>query len=65
MSKSLFLVLNIIYFGFNFFVIPYLPNPILFGWLPLHMLCFFGSAPVSSIIWGIYYHSFFATQKDI
>lgn len=65
MSKSLFILLNIIYFGFNFLIIEYLPNPILFGWLPLQMLCFFGSAPVASIIWGTYYRKFFAGQKDL
>lgn len=65
MSKGLFVLLNIIYFGFNFLVIEYLPNPILFGWLPLQMLCFFGSAPIASIIWGAYYRNYFAKQKDL
>lgn len=65
MSKKVFILLNILYFGFNFFVVEYLPNPILFGWLPLQLLCWFGSAPVASIIWGAYYKGFFANQKDL
>ena len=65
MSKKVFILLNTIFFAFNIFVIAYLPNPILFGWLPLQMLCFFGSAPVASLIWGAYYVGFFKTQKDI
>ena len=64
-AKALFAIVNVLYFGINFFVIEYVPNPILFGWLPLQMLLWFGSAPVASIIWGIYYRKFFATQKDI
>ena len=65
MSKTVFVILNIIYFGFNFLVVEYLPNPILFGWLPLQMFLWFVSAPVSSVIWGIYFKKFFATQRDI
>lgn len=64
-AKFIFLIVNILFFAFNFFVVEYMPNPILFGWLPLQMLCWFGSAPLASIIWGIYYKKFFATQKDI
>ncbi|WP_186567188.1 hypothetical protein [Lawsonibacter celer] len=61
----LFVIVNIIFFAFNFVVIPILPNPILFGWLSLHYLLFFGTAPIGSIIWGIYFIRFFARQKDL
>lgn len=64
-SKALFWIVNILFFAFNFLVIPLLPNPILFGWMSLHYLVFFGTAPIGSIIWGIYFIKFFATQKDI
>lgn len=64
-SKALFWIVNILYFAFNFLVIPLLPNPILFGWMSLHYLVFFGTAPIGSIIWGIYFIKFFANQKDI
>lgn len=64
-AKTVFVIINILYFGFNFVVIPFLPCPIFFGWLSLPMLCLFGSAFVGSIIWFIYYHAFFKTQKDI
>lgn len=64
-SVMIFAIVNIIFFVFNFCVIPLLPNPILFGWLSLHYLLFFGTAPIGSIIWGIYFIRFFATQKDI
>lgn len=64
-KNTLFVIINIIYFAFNFLVICNLPNPILFGWLPLHYLLFFGAAPVASIIWGWHYVGFFRRQKDI
>lgn len=64
-GKTLFIIINIIFFAFNFVVIPLLPNPILFGWMSLHYLLFFGTAPIGSIIWGIYFIRFFKTQKDI
>ena len=64
-GKTLFIIINIIFFVFNFVVIPLLPNPILFGWMSLHYLLFFGTAPIGSIIWGIYFIRFFKYQKDI
>ena len=65
MSKSVFIVLNIIFFVFNFVVIRYLPSTILFGWLPSHYLLFFGTAPIGSVLWGAYFINFFKKQKDI
>ena len=64
-NATLFIIINIIFFAFNFLVIPILPNPILFGWLSLHYLLFFGTAPIGSLIWGTYCIQFFARQKDI
>ncbi len=64
-SKMIFYIVNIVFFAFNILVIPFLPNPILFGWLSLHTLLLFGAAPVGSIIWFIYFHAFFAGQKDL
>lgn len=65
MNKTLFIILNIVFFAFNFIVIPILPNPILFGWMSLHYFLFFATAPVGSILWGAYYIKFFKTQKDL
>ena len=64
-STIVFIIINIIYFVFNFVVIPLLPNPILFGWMSLHYLLFFGMAPIGAIIWGVYFIRFFAHQKDL
>lgn len=65
MHKTLFVIINILFFFFNFVIIRYLPATILFGWLPTHFLFFFGTAPLGSIIWFIYFSKFFRTQKDI
>ena len=65
MKKTVFIIINIIFFAYNFLIIPILPNPILFGWMSLHYLLFFGSAPIASLIWGLYYIPFFKTQKDL
>ena len=61
-NATLFIIISIIFFAFNFLVIPILPNPILFGWLSLHYLLFFGTAPIGSLIWGTYFIQFFARQ---
>ncbi len=65
MSKTLFVIINILFFVFNFVIIRYLPAVIVGGILPSHFLFFFGTAPIGSIIWYIYYKKFFATQKDL
>lgn len=65
MNKKLFIVLNIIYFGFHFFGISLMPNPLLFNWLPLQEFLYWVSVPVASLIWGIYYTRFFRGQKDL
>ena len=65
MNKTLFVILNIVYFAYNFCVIPLLPNPILFGWMSLHYLLFFGSAIIASVFWASYFIPFFKNQKDL
>lgn len=63
--KILFLVFNIAYFTFDWILIPYLPNPLLFGWMPLQLFAMFAAPIVAAIVWGFYYNAFFKTQKHI
>ncbi|MBQ2753131.1 MAG: hypothetical protein IJF29_03310 [Firmicutes bacterium] len=65
MNKSLFIVLNVVFFVFNFCVIRYLPSVIFMDWLPSHFIYFFGTAPIGSLLWGSYFIKFFKTQKDL
>ena len=63
--KIAFLIFNIIYFFFDYIVVTVLPNPVLFGWLPLQLgILLFLPVP-AAIVWGIYFNAFFKTQKDL
>ena len=65
MSKSVYVILTIAYFAFTLFGVPNLPSVMLWGWCPSHMFGYFGTAPIISIIWGIYFKKFFAGQKSL
>lgn len=63
--KILFVLFNICYFAFDYIIVTMIPNPILFGWLPLQ-LCILLFLPVpAAIIWGLYFNAFFNTQKNV
>lgn len=63
--KILFVLFNICYFAFDYIIVTIIPNPILFGWLPLQ-LCILLFLPVpAAIIWGLYFNAFFNTQKNV
>ena len=63
--KILFVLFNICYFAFDYIIVTIIPNPILFGWLPLQ-LCILLFLPVPvAIIWGLYFYAFFNTQKNV
>lgn len=64
-AKNLFLIFNIAYFAFDWLLIPYVPNPILFGWLPLQMFLMFGVPIIAAVVWALYYNTFFNTQKHV
>ena len=50
--KIAFVIFNIIYFFFDYIVVTVLPNPILFGWLPLQLgILLFLPVP-AAIVWG-------------
>ena len=52
MSRRVFVILNILFFAFNFLVVEYLPNPILFGWMPLQLFLWLLAAPIGALLWG-------------
>lgn len=58
-ERNIFIILNAIYFVFNYFCIPYLPNPLLFGWLPLQLFAYITSAPVAALLWGTYLRRYY------
>lgn len=62
MSKSLFIFLNAAYFIFNYLLIPYLPNPLLFGWLPFQLFSYFASLVIAAILWGTYFNRYLKTH---
>ncbi len=55
MKKGVFAVLTALSFIFFFFVIPYLPNPALFGWMPLQLFCYMADGAFCSALWGWYF----------
>lgn len=63
--KVLFVLFNVIYFTFDWIILPYVPNPILFGWIPLQLFLLFGTPLIAAFIWGLYFQGFFNTQKHV
>lgn len=64
-AKTGFIIFNIIYFFVDYIVIPYLPNPILFGWMPLQLFAMFAMPLLAAVVWGTYFNAFFKTQKHV
>lgn len=63
--KILFIIFNVVYFFFDWTLLPYVPNTILFGWIPLQMFLLFVVPILGAIVWGIYFNAFFKTQKHV
>lgn len=61
-AKTIFILFNIIYFSFNWFFIPYMPNGLVFGWMPFQMFLLFATPLVAALVWGLYYNAFFKKQ---
>ncbi|MFS0646285.1 MULTISPECIES: hypothetical protein [Siminovitchia] len=64
-AKVLFILFNVAYFTFDWMLIPYMPNPLLFGWMPLQMFLLFGLPLVAALVWALYYNTFFKTQEHV
>lgn len=63
MNKKLFIVLNIIYFVFDYLCIPYInPNGVVFGFIPFQMFLYAIMGVVASVLWGSYFLRFFDGQ---
>lgn len=63
--KIAFVIFNILYFFVDYILVTVLPNPLLFGWLPLQ-LCILLFLPVlAAVVWGLYFNGFFNTQKHV
>lgn len=63
MSKTVFIVLNVIYFVFDYACIPLIwPEGVLFGFIPFQMFLYFIMGVASALLWGIYFWSYFNKQ---
>ncbi len=58
MAHKLFFAFNVIYLLFNWIAIPYIPNPIVFGWMPFQMFAYLASAVVASLVWYPYFNKY-------
>lgn len=68
MSKTvtiLFVIFNVIYFFIDYVLVTVLPNPLLFGWLPLQLGLLLFFPVVAAIVWGLYFNAFFNTQGHV
>lgn len=65
MNNKIFIMFNIIYFGFTWLILPYVPNPIIFGWIPLQLFLIFGLPIIAAIVWGVHFNRFFKTQDHV
>ncbi|MEN1969836.1 hypothetical protein WMZ97_17370 [Lentibacillus sp. N15] len=64
-TKVIFIIFNIVYFLFDWIFLPYVSNPILFGWIPLQLFLLFTAPLVAALIWGLYFHCYFKTQAHV
>ncbi|MDM5197068.1 hypothetical protein QUF79_03345 [Fictibacillus enclensis] len=64
-AKYGFILFNILYFSFNWLLIPYMPNWTLFGWMPFQMFLLFATPVAAALIWALYYNAFFNTQTHV
>ncbi|NGP46651.1 hypothetical protein G4V62_17495 [Bacillaceae bacterium SIJ1] len=64
-NKVLFIIFNSVYFFFNWILIPYMPNPLIFGWMPLQMFLMFSTPLIAAFVWWLYYHHFFKAQTNV
>ena len=63
MSKVVFIVLNIIYFIFDYVCIPLiLPEGVVGGFIPFQMFLYAIMGIGSALLWGIYFYFFFNKQ---
>lgn len=63
MGKILFVVFNIAFYVFNFLLVPYMPNFLVFGFMPFQLFLYLIGGPLVALIWGLYFRKFFATQN--
>lgn len=61
-GKIIFALINVVYFVFNYFIIPYLPNPLVWGWMPGQLLAYLAAMLFAAAFWGVYFNAFFNTQ---
>ena len=64
-SKILFAIFNFALFFSNYVLVAFLPQKILFGWMPSQFAFMVGSMLLAAVVWGIYYNNFFDTQEHI
>ena len=64
MSTKLFVVLNVVYFIFDYVCIPQInPGGVLFGFIPFQMFLYAIMGVVAAVLWGVYFTQFFNKQK--
>lgn len=64
-KKVIFVIFNICYFLFDWIIVTIIPNPIIFGWLPLQLFILLFLPIPAALIWGIYFNAFFNTQSHV
>lgn len=56
MSKTVFILLNAVYFVFDYVCIPMInPEGVLFGWLPFQMFLYVAMGIPAALLWGFYF----------
>lgn len=64
MSKTLFIILNVIYFVFDYVCIPLIwPEGVILGFIPFQMFLYAIMGVGSALLWGIYFYFFFEKQS--
>lgn len=64
-ANILFIAFNVILFAVNFALIDFFPKTLWFGWCPCQLGIFIVSMILASIVWGLYFVTFFNTQGHV
>lgn len=65
LPKIIFTIFNILLLTSNYILVAWLPDTLIFGWIPFQLLFFYLSILAAAVVWGIYYCRFFNKQKHV
>ena len=63
--SAVFVIFNVVLFAINFALIDFFPKTLWFGWCPSQLGLFILSMILASVVWGLYFITFFNKQAHV